>query len=593
MLIELSIDSLGVIAAAELPLGPGLTVVTGETGAGKTMVLSSLRLLSGARGQSHQVRDGHDQAFVSARFDLSDVAEQQRAAVLAQVEEIAGIADDDGTLIISRTVKATGRSRAQLAGRSVAAGVLAEFTEPLLAIHGQHDQLRLLHPDHQRTALDLFAAQGEAVAEFAALRSRWRELAEDIARRERESGHLAAEAERLQKQIDHIDAIDPQPGEDQRLKELIARIADAQALRADALSALVLVAGADAVDSGAHLGGEDVQDASTALGQALSILRSSADPELSGLAGEVSAAIAAVTDVAGSLGDYLAALPDEDTDIDALMSRQAELKELTRTIAGSIDEVLAYRQRAEATLGEVDTSDETLDRLRQHYTELTGQVAEAASALRRRRVSAAAELSTLVTAELGRLAMGQAHLSVVVEPVVAAADDPHALVVDGQLSKVTATGADQVSFMLAPYAGAQALALEHTASGGELSRLMLALEVILARSTAGTTMVFDEVDAGVGGRAAVEIGSRLAALATQHQVIVVTHLPQVAAFADTHVLLDKQIAGEVSSTVRVLDDTQRVEELARMLAGLGETQTAQAHAEELLETARSLRAAGE
>ena len=285
------------------------------------------------------------------------------------------------------------------------------------------------------------------------------------------------------------------------------------------------------------------------------------------------------------IGGYLAGLPTDASALETKLSRQAELRTLTRKYAADVDGVLAWAEESRRRLAQLDVSEDALTALTHRVDELAARVAAAAVALTKTRTKAATGLARAVTAELGGLAMADAEFSVAVSSTPAGPDDRSPLrLPSGETVQAGPDGADAVEFGFTAHRGMAVLPLAKSASGGELSRVMLALEVVLAASTAGTTMVFDEVDAGVGGRAAVQIGRRLARLARTHQVIVVTHLPQVAAYADTHLVVTA--AGGGASVVRSLDDDERVAELARMLAGLGDSDTARAHARELLDTAR-------
>ncbi|MFD6108455.1 DNA repair protein RecN, partial [Nocardia salmonicida] len=321
-------------------------------------------------------------------------------------------------------------------------------------------------------------------------------------------------------------------------------------------------------------------------------LDSADDPALAALAPRLGEAIAVVVDVATELSSYLSELPSDPSALDTMLNRQAELKSLTRKYAPDIDGVIAWADESRARLDSLDVSEDALAKLAGEVETAAGKVREAARKLSAARAKSAGKLASAVSTELGGLAMGKARLEVNVRPLPASAQDSAPLEIGGVQLHAGSNGCDEVEFRLSAHSGAQSLPLSKSASGGELSRVMLALEVVLAGSDHGATMVFDEVDAGVGGRAAVEIGKRLARLARTHQVIVVTHLPQVAAFADTHLVVNKSDdgKGKVDSGVRTLTDEERVVELARMLAGLDDTETGRAHAEELLETARAERA---
>ncbi|MBF6215248.1 DNA repair protein RecN [Nocardia puris] len=588
MLTEIRIDSLGVISAATAQFHEGLTVLTGETGAGKTMVVTSLHLLSGARADAGRVRLGASRAVVEGRFTVDELNEAARGEVARVLESSAAEADDDGSVIAIRTVGGDGRSRAHLGGRGVPASVLAEFTAPLLTVHGQNDQLRLQRPEQQLNALDQFAADtvGPLLRKYQVQRHAWLDARNELLERTARSRELALEADRLKHSLLEIDAIAPEPGEDARIVAEVRRLSDLDSLREAAATAHDALSGpADTPEDGAG--------ALEMLGAARARLDSAEDPALAALAPRLGEAIAVVVDLTTELSGYLSDLPSDPGALDSLLTRQAELKSLTRKYAPDIDGVIAWAEEARSRLDSLDVSEEALTKLAAEVEVAAERVRGAARKLTAARTKAAGKLAAAVSAELGGLAMGKARLEVQVRPVPAGAQDSAPLTVDGVELHAGSSGVDEVEFRLSAHSGAQSLPLSKSASGGELSRVMLALEVVLASSDHGATMVFDEVDAGVGGRAAVEIGRRLARLARTHQVIVVTHLPQVAAFADTHLVVNKSDdgKGKVNSGVRALTDEERVVELARMLAGLDDTETGRAHAEELLETARSERAA--
>ncbi|MFI1241419.1 DNA repair protein RecN [Nocardia salmonicida] len=587
MLTEIRIDGLGVISTATAQFHAGLTVLTGETGAGKTMVVTSLHLLSGARADAGRVRLGATKAVVEGRFVVDDVNEAARAAVGEVLESAGAEADEDGSVIAVRTVNSDGRSRAHLGGRGVPASVLGEFTSRLLTVHGQNDQLRLQRPEQQLSALDQFAGDGVAglLRKYQVYRRTWLDARTELLERTARSRELALEADRLKYSLTEIDGIAPEPGEDTRLVAEIRRLSDLDSLREAAVAAHESMSG----PSDAPADGGGVLDL---LGGARARLDSADDPALAALAPRLGEAIAVVVDVATELSSYLSELPSDPSALDTMLNRQAELKSLTRKYAPDIDGVIAWADESRARLDSLDVSEDALAKLAGEVETAAGKVREAARKLSAARAKSAGKLASAVSTELGGLAMGKARLEVHVRPLPASAQDSAPLEIGGVQLHAGSNGCDEVEFRLSAHSGAQSLPLSKSASGGELSRVMLALEVVLAGSDHGATMVFDEVDAGVGGRAAVEIGKRLARLARTHQVIVVTHLPQVAAFADTHLVVNKSDdgKGKVDSGVRTLTDEERVVELARMLAGLDDTETGRAHAEELLETARAERA---
>ncbi len=584
MLEELTIEGLGVIEHASARLHPGFTVLTGETGAGKTMIVTSLHLLSGARADAGRVRTGSPKAIIEGRFRLPSGAGE----VAEMVSAAGGEVDDDDSVIAVRTVAADGRSRAHVGGRSVPVGVLGQITTSLLTIHGQNDQLRLLKPEHQRSALDTFAGApaAKALTGYRSARDTWTGILDELEQRRGNMRELAQEADRLRFGIGEIDVVDPSPGEDTELTATIRRLTDLETIRTTAVSAHGIVADE----------GRSVIDG---LGQVRSLLESSTDDTLRGLLPRVAEALTVVTDVGAELTDFLSDLPTDADSLDQLLTRQAELKALLRKYAPDIDGVIEWRDEARARLAEIEDPAGSIEELEAALADAAHEVAKAAGKLTAIRLKAADSMGKKVSRELAGLAMGEAAVAVAVTGDRASADDRLAVDCGGELLHAGPNGTDRVEFSLVAHRDALPLPIARWASGGELSRVMLALEVVLAEPTSGSIMVFDEVDAGVGGAAAVEIGRRLSRLARAHQVIVVTHLPQVAAFADNHLVIGKQVrsvgagkagrTGKVTSTVRTLDRSERVAELARMLAGLGDSDTGRAHAEELLATAEAER----
>lgn len=568
MLTEISITNLGVIPAASLELSRGLTVLTGETGAGKTMVVTGLRLLSGGRADASRVRSGAAEAVVEGAFSIDGLHEQATSAI-NEIADNAGVAaDENGEYVATRSVKASGRSRAHLGGRTVPAATLSEVAGHLLTIHGQNDQLRLMSADQQLAALDRYdPAIAELLAHYRQAYTQWRSASKQLRERTEKRLQLAQEADQLRFAIDEIDAVAPKEGEDDELIATINRLQDVDALHEASQTALGAIDGAEAA------GGFDGGDEAAALvlvGQAAAALDAASDHTLRELGSRLRAIAADLADVSADLGGYLASLPNDPAELDRLLQRQHELKGLTRKYAQDIGGVLAWKNKAVKRLNSIDTSDEAIEALRSSVERFELETKQHAQTLSQAREAAAAKLSTAVTEELHGLAMPHAQLSVSVTQ-----------------STYTSDGADVIEILLAPNEASEPKPLASSASGGELSRVMLALEVVLSGSSPGTTMVFDEVDAGVGGRAAVEIGRRLARLALQNQVIVVTHLPQVAAYADTHLHVSKQVSTqEVSSGVESLGAEERVDELARMMAGLEDSDTGRAHASELLATAQ-------
>ncbi|PZF79636.1 DNA repair protein RecN [Jiangella anatolica] len=575
MLEEIRIRGLGVIDDAQLELGPGLTVVTGETGAGKTMVLTGLNLLMGGRADGGAVRTGATRALVEGRvtIDAGGTVAERAAEAGAELEPAGSVGTgknkrDRVELLLSRTVMAEGRSRAHVGGHGAPVSLLSELADGLVAVHGQSDQQRLLRSSRQLAALDRYA--GAAVAEplaeyttrYARLRAVEAEL-EDVTSKARER---AQEADLLRLGLGEVEAVDPQPGEDDVLRAEEGRLAHADALRTAAVTAHQSLSGDEAIP--------DAPDVLGLLAQARQALdpERDHDPELAGLADRLAEATYLVGDVAADLASYGAGVDTDPERLAGVQQRRAALTALTRKYGATIDEVLAWAEQGSRRLLELDGDDDRVAALGQERDTLTAELSDLAATITKARTEAAARFADDVSVELTALAMPHARIVVEVRPR------------DG----FGPTGMDDVEILFTAHNGAGPRPLDKGASGGELSRLMLAIEVVFAGADPVPTFVFDEVDAGVGGKAAVEVGRRLAMLARHAQVLVVTHLPQVAAFADHHLKVVKSDDGRVTSSgVETLDDGGRVTELSRMLAGLEGSASARAHAEELLETAAS------
>jgi DNA repair protein RecN (Recombination protein N) len=565
MLEEVRITGLGVIDEAVLELSAGFNVVTGETGAGKTMVVSGLGLLFGGRADPSRVRPGADRAVVEGRLRV-----EPDGPVARQVNDSGGDLDDGGsTLILVRSVSSEGRSRATAGGRSVPVSLLTYLADDLVAVHGQADQQQLLRSGRQRQALDRFAGPdfAELLAAYQRAYHQHQQVSAELTELTAMARDRAREAEDLRRGAAEIERIEPVEGEDIELVAEEERLANADALHAAATTAHEALVGDPS--SGSY----ETADVTGLLATARSALEAEAhhDTELGALAGRVREAAYLLADVAAELASYVESVEADPVRLAVVQERRAELTRLVRTygtgttdgpLGGDLAAVLSWAKSASTRLVELDGDEDKIGAL--------------AAQLTAARTQTAARFAEQVTTELTALAMPHAQIVVAVTP----AQDfgPH--------------GADEVEIRLSAHPGAPALPLHKGASGGELSRIMLAIEVVFAGADPVPTFVFDEVDAGVGGKAAVEIGRRLARLARLAQVIVVTHLPQVAAFADTHLVVEKSNDGSVvHSGISRLDSAGRVRELSRMLAGLEDSAYGRAHAGELLEAAAAERAA--
>jgi DNA repair protein RecN (Recombination protein N) len=559
MLAEIRITGLGVIEDATLELDPGFTAVTGETGAGKTMVVTGVNMLLGGRADSGLVRHGVRRARVEGR------ATAVPRSIVQQAEDRGGELDDD-ELLIARELSSEGRSRAFLGGASVPVSVLAEVCSDLVAIHGQADQWRLLQPARQRETLDTFAGKPVLVplGEYTGAYRRHREVeAELIDLTTRERDRLA-EADLLRFGLEELAKVEPLPGEDVELAAEEERLAYADGLRTAATSAADALA-SDDLDSNRP---SDVLGLLQLAKQVLDGEREH-DAKLAELADRASELGYLAADLAGELSSYAADVDTDPARLSVVSERRSVLTGLVRKYGadeGTVDEVLEWSKRSAQRLAEIEGSDERVEQLTAEQAELQAQLKDLGEQVSAARKEAAARLGVAVSEELSGLAMPHATLTVEVHETAAGP-----------------FGADEIEFCFAANPGSPARPLQKAASGGELSRVMLALEVILSDTHPVPTLVFDEIDAGIGGRAAVEVGKRLARLAEKAQVIVVTHLPQVAAFADRHAVVLKSDDGSVTTSGLVaLDDDSRLKELSRMMAGLENSDAAQAHAEELL-----------
>ncbi|MEV8268643.1 DNA repair protein RecN [Microbacterium sp. NPDC076911] len=558
MIEEMRLRDLGVIAEATLPIGPGFTAITGETGAGKTMVVTGLGLLMGQRADFGAVRSGAAQATVDGVWVVPD-----EGAVIDRVRDAGGdvepLADGTAELMLGRSISREGRSRASVGGRSAPAGVLADLADELVVVHGQSDQLRLRSAVAQRDALDRFGADplAQALGDYRTAYESHRVLASELEQLVTEHDARATEAQSLRAAIAEIEQIAPVAGEDAELTQRTARLAHVEELR-----------GAAAIAHDALSGEPHLPDVTSLIADARRALEraGATDPTLEEFAGLAADIGYRTSDLAAGLAGYLADLDEAGPhELAALEDRRALLGGLVRE-HGSLDAAIALLDSGSARLVELDDDDDRIARLTSEVAAAEASLDAAATALTAARKSAAGRLGDAVTEELRALAMPDARVEVSVIP-----------------GAESAAGRDDVAILLAPHPGADPRPVSRGASGGELSRVMLAIEVVIAGVDPVPTFVFDEVDAGIGGAAAIEVGRRLARLAEASQVIAVTHLAQVAAFAGNHLSVVKESDGSVTaSSVRRLEGTEREAEMARLLSGLSSSDAALEHARELL-----------
>lgn len=563
MIEEISIRDLGVIGEARLPLGAGFTALTGETGAGKTMVVTALGLLLGERGDSGAVRAGSAQAVVEGHWEVA-----AEGPVADRVRDAGGDVDDDGggraQLVLGRTVGSDGRSRATVGGRSAPVGVLSELSPHLVVVHGQSEQIRLKSATAQREALDRFAGAPlvALLGDYQEAFQRWQTDRSELDLLLAERDRRTREADDLRTAMTEIEAAAPQRGEDAALTEQAERLTNLEDLRLAATEAreAISVQESEGVDASTL-----VDTARRALDRVVGH-----DPALAPIAEQLAAASFALAELSGALSSYLGGLDaDGARELEGIQERRAALNGLIRRYGPTLDDVVDHLEQGSTRLLELDGDADRIEQLGAEVEAGLARVHELAAALTELRRDAASRLEQAVSVELQALAMPDARLTI-----------------DLAERELSLTGRDQVSLLLQPHPGAEPRPIARGASGGELSRVMLAIEVVLAGSDPVPTFVFDEVDAGVGGASATEIGRRLARLAQGSQVIVVTHLAQVAAFATNHLVVEKGTDGAVTtSNVRLVHADDRAQEMARLLSGSPDSDVALAHARELLEQA--------
>ena len=564
MLEELEIHNLGPIRSALIAPAGGMTAITGETGAGKSMLLSAIRLISGGPSDGGRVSVGAQEAWAQGVFEVASSS----AAVAAARE--AGFEPEDGELFLSRKVPASGRSRSMLSGRSVPRSVLASVAAELVTIHGQADQLRIATVSRQREFLDRYAGDEVALAAYGKTWNALRAMDERLERLSSQESSMRQQADYLRESIERINRVDPQPGEMDELRARRDRIENAAEIAEGVTRALGALDASQVTD--------DVESASAAdlIDRASQALRAiHVEGVFSELADRLDSISTDLSDVVFSLSGEV----DNEAsveDLDAINGRIHELDELTRRWGPELSDVITWRDKAVYDLEDLDASPEKVEQLEAERAQLLEAAKKAAQAVSKRRRAAAKELASKVTAELDSLAMGTSKLEIRV----------------AEREQLDATGADDIEFLFTPFPGSPQLPMGKSASGGELSRLMLALELVAAEKhvvAGGTvppmTFIFDEVDAGVGGKAAVELGARLAKLAQSAQVLVVTHLPQVASWADEQYVVAKGETkdGSIATTISQVRGDERVHEIARMLSG-SESETSLEHAEELLKS---------
>ena len=558
---EISISGIGVIEKTNLEFGPGLTVITGETGAGKTMVLTALNLVLGGKADSALVRHGSERAVANATFNIP-------REFVDRFDE-KGIISEDGELILTRTVTKDGKSKAVASGSAVSASALQEIAEELVMVHGQAASQTLTKSAKHLELLDLYANINKT--DLQKLLSESVDLAKRIKTMKNAGRERERQLEALREFATAFKKVKPQAGELQEVNDEISRL--------NSIEGLTSTAGAASAILESDEGG-----AVTALGSAKKSLEKAValDPSLASVSDQLNETFFEVQEIAANLAGYLADLAADPERLESLQNRKSELnkfiKQHSKSTSGDSNEVLHELIEIAANLdneiADLEGGDDRIAELEKELVVLQNHCVAEASKISKIRIEFASKLSSAASQEIHALSMPNTNLIVDVKSGV-------------NFQDISGTGFDEVNFFLQTHKGGPLVSIAKGASGGELSRVALAIEVVIAMKEEIGTYIFDEVDAGVGGKAAIEVGRRLKALSKVAQVIVVTHLPQVAAWGDTHFVVSKDETGSVSlSQVRNLSSEGRIEEIARMLAGHEDSLSARKHAEELIAESR-------
>jgi DNA repair protein RecN (Recombination protein N) len=561
MLNEISISGIGVIEKSNLEFGPGLTVITGETGAGKTMVLTALNLVLGGKADSALVRHGQERAVANAIFNIpSDFA--------ARFDE-KGIISEDGELILTRTVNKDGKSKAVASGSAVSASALQEIAEELVMVHGQAASQTLTKASKHLELLDLYA--NTSLVKFQSALDAANELAKRIKAMKSAGKERERKLEALKEFAAALKKIKPQAGELQEVNDEISRLSSVEGLTSTAGNASAILE-------------NDESGVLTQLGSARKSLEKATalDPSLSEVSDQLNEAFFTIQDIAANLAGYLSDLAADPSRLEHLQQRKAELNSFIKRHSTStstdsnvaLHELIELGANLDNEIADLEGGDDRIAELEKELKSLQDTALREAEVISKVRIDAAAKLSKAASDEIHALSMPNTNLIVEVKS-------------NNSFNDLTSTGLDEVNFFLQTHKDSPLVSIAKGASGGELSRVALAIEVVIAMKEEIGTYIFDEVDAGVGGKAAIEVGRRLKALSKFAQVIVVTHLPQVAAWGDTHFVVLKDESGSVTlSQVRQVSSDERVEEIARMLAGHEDSVSARKHAEELLAQSR-------
>ena len=577
MLVELNIQNIAIIDRLRIAFEPGMNALTGETGAGKSIIIDALGAVIGGRTSPDMLRSGENRARVEAVFDLSSRAGD--TALNALLDE-AGIEHDDATLILSRDLHANGRSVARVNGQTVTVNLLGRIGERLVDIHGQSAHLSLLRPATHLDFLDAYAGLLERRAELAGLVSQVRRIRAQRAELESDDRELARRTDLLRFQVDEISGANLAADEEESLRNERQRLGNASSLQVIA-DTIYRTLREGTPPRGTSVV-EGLRDVARNLGELARL-----DPSLTEAESEVDEMVYLLEDVAATVRTYRDTIEDDPARLAEVEERLMLIRDLERKYGGTIEEVLRFGEEAARELAMIEGSEERLLQLHAEETALLRQIGTRAGKLSQARQKAANRLAKAIEGQIAHLAMGRTRFTV----YQSQEEDPAGAPVPGEDGATRtlafdARGVDRVEFLIAPNVGEAPKPLARIASGGETARLMLALKSVLAIADTTPTLVFDEVDVGIGGRSGHVVGETLSGLARNHQVLCITHLAQVAAFADGHFrIIKRDVRGRTISDVERLDDGERIDELAAMLDGVPITPAARASAQDLAERA--------
>jgi DNA repair protein RecN (Recombination protein N) len=566
MLSELRIQDFAIIEDLQLQFKPGLTVFTGETGAGKSIILDALSAVIGGRVDVNDIRRESDKAIIEATFLLDESTQ----TALRPILEAEGLFES-GQLTLAREIRAAGRNVARINGRSVNLSLQAEVGTYLTDIHGQSEHLSLLRVQHHLELLDRFAHHDAILAQYRAQYRQWHALQAELEDLQKTQQFARERTDMLTYQIQEIESARLKAGEEEELRQERTRLANAETLYELGRQALTLL----------DEGGTDSLPVTDLLGQVVQSLAdlSRIDPHMAGLSEHAEQALSTLSDTAYELRNYLEAIEFNPQRLDQIEERLNTLAFLKRKYGGSLESIQDYLEKSKLELNKVENIDEQIEQVEQKILQIKQELARLAAQLSKERIEAAEKLTAGIEQQLDKLQMTKAHFQVDIRQQ----PDTNGLLLDSQPLAFDANGVDKVEFLIETNVGEGFKPLVKIASGGETSRLMLALKSVLAEADQIPTLIFDEIDQGIGGRVGLTVGEMLWQLAREHQVMCVTHLPQLAAFGDQHLRVSKQEHdGRTTTQVEELQGTARVNELAAMLGAPSESN--RRSAEELLRT---------